>query len=173
MARFCSDAEKLCKRPRENDEDDAIEQRAQKKRVEKEIAERNQNFEWARRVAPCAAQILFRHFQHIREETHQQQTTTELSFDAIVLSLVHSGPEYIDDLSERLSDAMPSAEVDLHIRRLHSIAEALSSSDRVHEECLSEFMRLFNVHFDCRLLSGHIPGTGASHLSAPVQSTAA
>ncbi|KAL1530939.1 hypothetical protein AB1Y20_001830 [Prymnesium parvum] len=175
--RVCSgefDSEKLSKRPRDNDEDAAISERAHKRRREREAYEHGLNLEWARRVAPCAAQILFRHFQHIRNESHHVQPTFELSFDAIVLSLLHSGPEYLDDLSERLSDTMSGAEVDHHLRRLHLIGDALSSPERIGEECLSEFMRLFNAHFDRRLLAGgHIPVEAAPPVVNPVDSTPA
>ena len=158
--------EKLCKRPRENAEDDAIEKQAHKKLREREAAERTLNLEWARRVAPCASQILFRHFQHVQGDPHPQ--TSDLSFGTIVLSLLHSGPEYLDDLSERLSDTMPSGEVESHVKRLYSIAEGLSSPEIVGQECMDEFMRLLNLHLDRRLVSDHMPILGrAAPASTP------
>ena len=140
----------LHKRPRELEEEDAIEKQAHKRRRERETEERRLNLEWARKVAPCAAQIMFRHFQHMDGQLTSHEPP-ELSFDTVVLSLLHSGPEYLDDLSERLADTLPSGEVESAIRRLHSVAEGLQSSDSVDEACIAEFMSVFHTSLNGRI----------------------
>ena len=104
--------------------------------------ERAANLEWARRVAPSVAHILYRHFRH----AGQHEPQGELGFGTIVLSLIHSGEQYLEDLSERLSETLPRAEVEAAVKRLQSLGDALVSAhqiDLVDEACQAEFMRHF------------------------------
>jgi len=131
-------------RPRTISEDEAeLENRARKRRCVREEAERAANFDWARFIAPAAAHILYRHFRHAGDEPQ-----SELGFGTIILSLIHSGEQYIEDLSERLAESRPKAEVDAAVRRLQSVGEALvSAHETVDETCSAEFMRHFNQVF--------------------------
>lgn len=104
--RICNDAikvSKLCKRPRELEQESEEDQRARKKMKEKKAAETAANLEWAQTVAPSAARIILRHFTHSRGGANAQQEAQGMGFDAVVLSLCHSGSEYLDDLREDLS----------------------------------------------------------------------
>ena len=157
QCRVCSKsivAAALNKRPRQEESEADI--RALKRLKERQEQQRASDLEWARRVAPAASHILRRHFRHARiEGQNPAEVQSELSFDTVVLSLVHSGPEYLDDLNERLNETMASAEAEGLVRRLHSIAEALTSSERV--DCSEEFMSIFNVHLDRRAELGDGP----------------
>lgn len=73
----------------------------------------------------------------------QRPRNPQLSFGTILLSLVHSGPEYLDDLAERLAEKMAGEAVEEHISRLHGIGESLSGSG-VDQAVEAEFMRIFN-----------------------------
>ena len=104
--RVCNGAievSKLCKRPRELEQESEEDQRARKRMKEKKVAAAAANLEWAQTVAPSAALIILRHFTHSRGGASAQQEAQGMGFDAVVLSLCHSGPEYLDDLREDLS----------------------------------------------------------------------
>ena len=133
--------ENLSKRQAEAD-DTELEARARKRRCQREQVERAANLEWARRVAPSVAHILYRHFRHAGHEPQG----AELGFGTIVLSLIHSGEQYLEDLSERLSETLPRAEVEAAVKRLQSLGDALVSAhqiDLVDDACQAEFMRHF------------------------------
>jgi len=130
---------RLNKRHVEDDEAE-LEMRALKKRRVKEDAEKVKNLEWARTVAPSAAHILYRHFRHAGNVP-----PAELGFGTIILSLIHSGEQYIEDLAERLSETRPREVVDEAVRRLQNLAEASMSAEGVDEACCDEFMRHFNT----------------------------
>jgi len=102
------------------------------------------NLEWAQTVAPSAALIILRHFTHSRGGASAQQEAQGMGFDAVVLSLCHSGPEYLDDLREDLSHTWPPAEVESRMRKLHDIADNLGA-DGIAEECSEAFMRIFSA----------------------------
>jgi hypothetical protein len=91
--------------------------------------------EWARAVAPSVAHILHRHFRH-----EGRAVDDGLGFGAIVLSLLHSGEQYLEDLSERLAEAKPADEVESILRRLSGLGDALSSADGVEPCVADEFM---------------------------------
>ena len=62
-----------------------------------------------------------------------------------MLSLLHSGEHYIEDLSERLAESRPNAEVDAAVKRLQSVGDSLvSAHETVDDACSAEFMRIFN-----------------------------
>lgn len=124
-----------------------MEQRALKRLKARKDAARETNLAWATRVAPCAAQILGRHFAFARRnvpEAVQETQQTELGFSAVILSLLHSGQEYTDDLIDRLLETMGSEEAERHIRILQSIGESLQSDEGVDDAVEAEFMRLYN-----------------------------
>lgn len=123
-------------------EDEAeLESRARKRQCLREEAERAANVEWARFIAPSAAHILYRHFRHSGDEPQ-----AELGFGTIVLSLLHSGEQYIEDLSERLAESRPKAEVDAAVKRLLSVGDALvSAHETVDDTCSVEFMHHFRA----------------------------
>ena len=52
---------------------------------------------------------------------------------------------------DRLADTLPSGEVESAIRRLHSVAEGLQSSDSVDEACIAEFMSVFHTSLNGRI----------------------
>jgi hypothetical protein len=104
---FTTSIARLNKRHIEEDEME-MEKRARQSRCAYEEAEKVKNLEWARCVAPSAAHILYRHFRHTGNEAGQ----TELSFGTIVLSLVHSGEQYIEDLAERLAESKCARSLD-------------------------------------------------------------
>lgn len=135
---------KLCKRPRELEQESEEDQRARKRMKEKKAAEAAANLEWAQTVAPSAALIILRHFTHSRGGASAQQEAQGMGFDAVVLSLCHSGPEYLDDLREDLSHTWSPAEVESRMRKLHDISDNLST-EAVDEECSDAFMRIFNA----------------------------
>lgn len=124
------------------DEDEEVERQAKKKLRERQVAECAANLEWSRQVAPPAAHIYYRHFRHCRPGP-SGGAESALCFGSVVLSLVHSDAQYIEDLSERLSETQDPAEVDASIKRLHDLAEAFTSPDGVDEACAAEFMRVF------------------------------
>lgn len=132
---------KLSKRPRVSEEESQLEQRALKRLKEREAAEHSANLSWARKVAPCAAYIMSRHFSEAQADDFSHET--DLSFETIVLSIVHCEEVYINDLSERLSRDSPSDEVERHITRLQNISYDLSSSAELDQACREEFMRVF------------------------------
>mmetsp|Transcript_42305 Transcript_42305/g.111370 ORF Transcript_42305/g.111370 Transcript_42305/m.111370 type:complete len:184 (-) Transcript_42305:376-927(-) len=131
--------EKLNKRQISQDEVE-MEIHARKRRRAFEDSERAKNVEWARCVAPSVAHILYRHFRHASNEPQ-----VDLGFNAIVLSLIHSGEQYVDDLAERLAESRPRPVVDDAVRRLLSIGDSLGTSDEVDMSCSEEFMRHFSI----------------------------
>jgi hypothetical protein len=134
------------------DEDEAaLEQAARKRARERAAAERADNLQWAQIVAPCAAQILLRHYLYTEEAARGDDViATPLCFDSVVLSLVHSGEQYLEDLSERLSDTQPESVVDSAVSRLRSLADDLTG-DGIDAACAIAFMRIFNEVLDRRL----------------------
>ena len=98
---FTQSIARLNKRHVDAEDEMEMEKRARQRRCAYEEAEKMKNLEWARCVAPSAAHILYRHFRHTGNEAGQ----TELSFGTIVLSLIHSGEQYIEDLAERLAES--------------------------------------------------------------------
>jgi len=125
-----------------------MEARARKRRCAYEEAEKAKNLDWARCVAPSVAHIMYRHFRHIGNEPHsgnEPNSGSELGFGTIILSLIHSGEQYIEDLAERLAETRPRAVVDDAVRRLQTIGEALVSSEGIDEACGEEFMRHFHT----------------------------
>ena len=97
-----------------DDEDRRGEELARKRARERAATERATNLEWARLVAPSAAHILLRHYRHAEEESGPGAAEVRpLCFDSVVLSLVHSGEQYLDDLSERLCDTQPQSTVEV------------------------------------------------------------
>lgn len=134
------------------DDDEAeLEMKARKRAREREDAERAHNLEWAQIVAPSAAQILLRHYLYTEETTGEElAAATPLCFDSVILSLVHSGEQYLEDLSERLSDTQPPSVVDAAIRRLRSLADELTG-DGIDASCASVFMHIFNQVLQRRL----------------------
>eukprot|EP00900_Chrysochromulina_parva_P001297 jgi/Chrpa1/11168/Chrysochromulina_OHIO_Genome00005566-RA len=138
---FTQSIARLNKRHVDAEDEMEMEKRARQRRCAYEEAEKMKNLEWARCVAPSAAHILYRHFRHTGNEAGQ----TELSFGTIVLSLIHSGEQYIEDLAERLAESKPRPVVDEAIRRLQSLGEALVSPEGIDEACSEEFMRHFQA----------------------------
>jgi len=132
----------LSKRPRELEEESEAEVRAKRRLGERQAAERAEAVEWAQSFAPSAARIVLRHFSHSRGSVTARAEAQQMGFDAVILSLVHSGPEYTDDLREDLSNSWSPSEVESRMRKLHDLADNMSS-DGVLEECSSAFMRIF------------------------------
>jgi hypothetical protein len=128
-----------------------LEQIARKRARERAAAERAENLTWAQQVAPSAAEILLRHYLYTEDATRSDDgIATPLCFDSVILSLVHSGEQYLEDLSERLSDTQPPSVVDSAIRRLRSLADELTG-DRIDTACAAVFMRIFNQVLERRL----------------------
>eukprot|EP00962_Isochrysis_galbana_P037317 scaffold13002_cov125-Isochrysis_galbana.AAC.12 len=141
---------RLSKRRIEGDEAE-LEQIARKRARERAAAEQAENVQWAQIVAPSAAQILLRHYLYTEDVTRSDDViATPLCFDSVVLSLVHSGEQYLEDLSERLSDTQPPSVVESAVRRLRSLADELTG-DGIDATCATAFMRIFNQVLERRL----------------------
>jgi len=130
---------RLSKR-RIDDDEHAMERVARKRARVRAAAERAEIKEWARIVAPCAAQILLRHYLYSEEA---ERSVSGLCFASVVLSLVHSGPQYLDDLKERLRETQPPPVVEASVRRLCSLADDLTG-EGVDSTCGDAFMLIFN-----------------------------